>query len=182
MPYPNVPRLFTTDPGGANLTSADTAGMSRYYVYADGVVRVKFQDGFVHANYGKNICYARAADIARDRRDPLYFWVDGSAIKYSEAMNRNKGMQYAEVGKNTIDFFLEGDRYRANGKFHHGHAITAAAFAATIKGKAVKVAKLDSAIAAMFGPTTGAMRRIAGVPMAGQDSKLVPIAELGDIT
>jgi len=183
MLFSNVPITFSTDPGGKYLTSETTKGMSRYYVYRDGLVRVKFQDGFATVHYGKNICYTTGQNVRRDSGDTLFFFVDDTPIRYCEALAPGSPMRIPAFGKKTIDFFLDGERYREEGRFHYGHVI-AEGFAATKKGKAVNVFKLDEAVKRLFGsPLMGhAMTRIAGAPMLGQASTLVPIDDLGDIT
>jgi hypothetical protein len=149
MPYENKPCKFTSDPGGKKATVAYSDGTSRYYIYRNGIIRVKFKDGHIHVRPGKNLCFLPDAHGPIDAvKGDAFFTYDGGAIAFKDAMDKAKPYQRAQVGKVPGDFYLKHHKYR-RGR-HKGHPITRV-FSATVGGKAVDKHKLDVYIRARFG-------------------------------
>jgi hypothetical protein len=149
MPYPNTPTKFSSDPGDDEPSSDYSQGTSRYYIYANGMIRVKFMDGKIHVRPGKNICFmAHDNGLAEAARGADHFTYDGNEITFAAAMNLQSAYQDARPGKVPVDFYLAEGRY-AGGR-HTGHAITKV-FNATINGRQVDKDRLDIAIRAIYG-------------------------------
>jgi hypothetical protein len=156
MKYDNTPTKFSTASSGASL-SETSRGTSRYYVYTNGILRVKFNDGFIHVRRDKNLCLLpRKKDrLIKAKRGDTSFRYGGKTIKFALAMDPHSQYQKFAYGKCPADFLLNEDG-TFKGKDHTGDAITPD-FKAFVRESAdddwqvVDKAKLDAHIRATYG-------------------------------
>ncbi|MGH6872966.1 MAG: hypothetical protein ACREHE_15825 [Rhizomicrobium sp.] len=141
----NSPRIFSTRNGHFPP--------SRYYVYANGLIRLKLAVRALSVSPGKNICFVD--DWAKTGWVPKFFeqHVELDQIyTYFDLMHPESEHQNAGQGQRPLDFYLTdlGALGPHQGRRHRGHPIVEG-FDATIGHRPVQVAQLDEYIQKKFG-------------------------------
>ncbi|HTQ12300.1 MAG TPA: hypothetical protein VMH86_00390 [Rhizomicrobium sp.] len=141
----NIPRIFTTRNGHQPP--------SRYYVYRDGLIRVKLAARAMSVSPGKNICFVD--NWALTGWVPKFFeqHVELDMIyTYFDLMHPDSEFQYDGPGRRPLDFHLTpfGTLGPHEGRRHRGHPIVEG-FDATIGHRRVQVNQLDEYIQHKYG-------------------------------
>ena len=162
----NIPRIFTTQAPHQNC--------SRYYVYVNGLIRVKLAGRSVSIAPGKNIVFVD--DWGHEGNQvvfrPTHLELFGHVFDYAEMLDPNSGNQYAGIGRRPLDFYLADTGFLApHDRHHRGHAIVED-FTARIGGRDVDPEKLDTYIQRKFG-YTGAGQLTAPAKKAAMSNKMV---------
>ena len=162
MKYLNKPTKFSTAPSGASK-SGTSRGTSRYYVYTNGTLRVRFNDGFIHVRRDKNLCLLPydKDHLFKAKPGAKSFRYGGEKIKFSLAMDGRSQYQKFAYGKCPADFMLNEDG-TYQGKRHTGDEITSDFEAWVRKNEdddwdAVDKEKLDAYIRGTYGARHAAL-------------------------